>query len=151
MGRGRAVGLIAAAILVVALVASGARYFWVRHERQQAEQAVAALRRTAKHARALLDEVTATRTTVDANLDLVKLNDAKLQAQAAALHADLERTKAGTATTSVSAYLTASQANSLSQCLIGVSQALNQLSVGDGRALTSLKAVDAPCRAAGAA
>src|SRR4051812_35464602 len=129
MGRGRAIGLIASAILVFALVTAGARYFWVRHEREQAEQTVAALRRTAQQARALLDEVTGTRATVDTNLDLVKLNDAKLQAQAAALHTDLERTKAGTATTSVSAFLTASQANSLSECLIGVSQALNQLSV----------------------
>ncbi len=144
MGRGRAVGLIASAILVVALVAAGARYFWARHERQQAELTVAALRRTAREARALLAEVTETRTTVDTNLDLVKLNDAQLRAQAAALHADLDQTKAGTATTSVSAYLTASQANNLSQCLIGVSQALNQLSVGDGRALASLRAVDAP-------
>ena len=150
MGRGRAVGLIAAAILVVALVAAGARYFWVRHERQRAEATVVALRRTAKEARVLLEATTETRATVDANLELVTANDARLRSQAAALHADLQRTQAGTATTSVSAYLTASQANNLSKCLIGVSQALNQLSVGDSRAIASLQAVDAPCRAAGA-
>jgi type II secretory pathway component GspD/PulD (secretin) len=150
MGRGRAVLLIASAILVVALVAASARYFWVRHERQQAEQTVEELRRTAMRARTLLDEVTATRVTVDANLELVVQNDARLRAQAAQLHADLDRTRAGTASTSISAYLTAVQANSLSQCLVGVSQALNQLSVGDSSAIDSLRAVDAPCRAAGA-
>ncbi len=94
--------------------------------------------------------MTATRGTVDANLALVVANDARLRDQVAALHADLDQTRAGTASTSVSAYLTAVQANNLSACLVGVSQALNQLSVGDGRAIASLKAVDAPCRAAGA-
>ncbi len=47
MGRRRAVLLIASAILVVVLMAAGARYFWVRHERQQAEQTVEKLRHTA--------------------------------------------------------------------------------------------------------
>jgi hypothetical protein len=150
MGRGRAVRLIAATILIVALAVAGTRYFWVRHDRQQAEQTVAALRRTAREARALLEETTATRVTVDTNLELVKANDARLRAQAAALHSDLEQTVAGTTTTAIGAYLTASQANNLSACLIGVSQALNQLSVGDNRAIASLKAVDQPCRLAGA-
>jgi hypothetical protein len=142
--------LIAAAILFVALVAAGARYFWVRHERQQAEQTVAELRHTARQARALLADVTATRSTVEANLELVRANDARLRLQAKALHADLDKTVANTTTAAIGAYLTASQANNLSACLIGVSQALNQLSVGDGRAIASLKAVDLPCRAAGA-
>jgi septal ring factor EnvC (AmiA/AmiB activator) len=150
MGRGRAVGLIAAAVLIVALVAAGARYFWIRHERQNIEQTVAELRRTAQQARTLLDEVTETRRTVDANLDLVAVNEARLRAQAGELHADLEQTRAGTTSAAVGAFLTATQANNLSKCLIGVSQALNQLSVGDNRAIDSLKAVDAPCRLAGA-
>ena len=105
----------------------------MRNERQQAEQTVAALRRTVRQARALLEAATATRMTVDTNLDLVRRNDARLRAQATTLHADLEHTVAGTTTTAIGAYLTASQANNLSACLVGVSQALNQLAVGDNR------------------
>jgi hypothetical protein len=149
LGRGRAVPLIAAAICVIALVGVGLRYLWLRDERRSAEHSVAMLVRQSVKARALLREVRETRVTVDENVALVEAHRARLQAEVAMLRADLARARAGTTAAQITAYLTVAQANNLRACLTGVSQALNQLSVGDGRALDSLLAVDRPCRAAG--
>ena len=65
------------------------------------------------------------------------------------MHADLDRTRADTTAAEIGAYRTGAQANNLRACLTGVSQALNQLSVGDGRSIASLQAVEVPCRAVG--
>jgi hypothetical protein len=150
MGRDRTLRLIAIAVCIVALIGVGLRYLWLRNERQHAEQTVAMLVATVARARTVLADLDQTRTAVDRDLAIVQANHERLSARAAMLHAELEKARADTTTAAVGAYLTAAQANNLRACLIGVSQALNQISVGDSRAIASLRAVDGPCRAAGA-
>lgn len=149
MGRDRVVRLIAIAVCVVVFAAVAARYLWLRRERQHTEQTVATLVRKVAAASALLSELRTTRAVVDSDMEIVRANHERLRARATALHADLEQTRANTTTAAIGAYLTAAQANDLGTCLTGVSQALNQLSVGDRDALASLQAVEKPCRAAG--
>ena len=67
----------------------------------------------------------------------------------AALHAGLDQTRADTTTAEVARSRPARRRSNLAACLPRVSQALNQLAVGDGGAISSLQAVDAQCRMAG--
>ena len=55
---------------------------------------------------------------------------------------NLDQTRADTTAAEVGAFTSGAQANNLAACLTGVSQALNQLAVGDGGAISSLQAVD---------
>lgn len=151
MGRGRGLQLIAVGFCALALIAVGARYFVVRNQRQHTEQTVLRLTRQATAALALLHRVTDTRVGADEHNIMLEAQRNDVRALAASLHADLDRTRAETTTAQVGAFTTGTQANGLAACLIGVSQALNQLAVGDAGAIKSLKAVDGPCRAAGIA
>jgi hypothetical protein len=146
---GRAALLIAVAICVIALVAVGLRYLGLRDERRGTEHTIAMLVLQSAKARALLHDVRATRITVDADMAIVETHRAQLQAEAATLQAEIARTEAGTTAAQINAYLTVAEASNLRACLTGVSQALNQLSVGDGHALETLLVVEQPCRAAG--
>jgi hypothetical protein len=151
MGRGRALQLIAVALCALALIAVGARYFIVRNQRQDTEQNVLRLTRQAGAALALLHRVTDTRVTADEHNLALEAQRNDVRALATSMHDELDRTRADTTTAEVGAFTTGAQANSLADCLTGVSQALNQLAVGDSGAIKSLKAVDGPCRAAGVA
>lgn len=151
MGRERAWKVGVAVVCALALLVVGARYFWVRHERQRTEHTVLTLTRETKAALALLHRVTATRSAADAHNVRVQGQRDGVRALAASMHADLDRTRADTTAADVGAFTSGSQANNLAACLTGVSQALNQLAVGDNGAIGSLRAVDAPCRAAGIA
>lgn len=149
MGRGRALQLITVVLVALALIGVGVRYFWVRNERQHTEQTVVSLTRQTTAALALLHRVTSTRVTADEHNIALEAQRNSVRALAASMHTDLDRTRADTTTAEVGAFTSGAQANSLSACLTGVSQALNQLAVGDSGALRSLQAVDRPCREAG--
>lgn len=143
--------LIAVGLCALLLIAVGARYFDVRNERQHTEQSVLRLTREATAALALLHRVTDTRVTADEHNVALEAQRNDVRALAASMHAELDHTRADTTTAQVGAFTTGVQANNLAACLTGVSQALNQLAVGDSGAIKSLKAVDGPCRAAGVA
>jgi hypothetical protein len=151
MGRERAWKVGVAVVCALALLFVGARYFWVRHERQHTEHTALTLTRETKAALALLHRVTVTRVAADAHNATVQGQRDGARALAASMHTDLDRTRADATAADVGAFVSGSQANNLAACLTGVSQALNQLAVGDAGAIGSLKAVDAPCRAAGIA
>jgi len=149
MGRGRAVQLIAIAVCAIAIVGVAARYLWLLDQRNDTEQTVVTLVRRTSAALDLLQAVETTRARADTSNAAVQAERDRIRAAAAALHADLSRTRADTTTAEIGAYVSGAQANNLRLCLTGVSQALNQLAVGDGTSVASLRAVDAPCRAVG--
>ncbi len=151
MGRGRTFQVVAVVVCALALVGVGTRYFWVRHERQHTEQTIVTLTRQTTAALALLHRVTDTRAGADDHNTIVQAQRDGARTLAAALHADLDKTRADTTTAEVGAFTSGAQANNLAACLTGVSQALNQLAVGDGGAISSLQTVDAQCRMAGIA
>ncbi len=151
IGRDRAVPVIVAAICIVALATVGLRYALLRADRRATEHTVETLTRHTREAVTLLRSVTATRVTADENNARTRAERDRVRAVATLLHADLDRARAETTASAIGAFVSGSQANELSECLTGVSQALNQLSVGDGRSILSLQKVDAPCRRAGAA
>ena len=141
--------LIAAGFCALALIAVGVRYYRLRDDRMHTERAVVTLTRQTTKALALLHQVTATRVTAnDHNTALQGQRDG-VRTLATAMHTDLDRARADTTTAEVGAFSSGAQANNLAACLTGVSQALNQLAVGDASAIKSLQSVDAPCRAAG--
>jgi hypothetical protein len=139
----------AVALCAVVLIAAGARYFLLRDDRISTERNVETLTRHTTAALAVFRKVSGTRTEADRANTLTRAERDRVLVLAATLHADLDRTHADTTAAGIGAYTTGAQANNLRACLTGVSQALNQLAVGDGRSIASLKAVDAPCRAAG--
>jgi hypothetical protein len=149
MGRARAVVVVVAGLCALALVAVGLRYFLVRNDRIHTEQTVARLKTQAGAALDLLHEVQAVRAAADANNLAVTADRDRTRAAAALLHADLAQTQAATTAAGIGAYTSGVAANNLRACLTGVSQALNQLSVGDANSIKSLAAVEAPCRAVG--
>jgi hypothetical protein len=142
--------MIVAAICIVALATVGLRYVLLRADRRATEHTVETLTRHTRDAVALLRSVTVTRSTADEHNAEVRAERDRVRAVATLLHADLDRAKAETTASAIGAFVSGSQANDLSACLTGVSQALNQLSVGDGRSILSLQKVDGPCRRAGA-
>jgi hypothetical protein len=142
--------MVVAAICIVALATVGLRYVLLRADRRATEHTVATLTQHTRDAVALLRSVTVTRATADGHNATVRSERDRVRAVATLLHADLDRAKAQTTASAIGAFVSGSQANDLSACLTGVSQALNQLSVGDGRSILSLQKVDGPCRRAGA-
>ncbi len=149
MGRDRAALVIVAALCVVALATVGVRYLWLRADRQATEHTVAELTQHTREAVALLRSVSTIRASADVSNGKVRAERDRVRAVALLLHTDLDRAKAETTASAIGAFVSGSQANDLTACLIGVSQALNQLSVGDGRAIQSLQKVEGPCRRAG--
>jgi hypothetical protein len=143
------VRLIAVGLCAFVLVAAGARYFLLRDDRIDAEQSVATLTRRTSEALAVFRKVSGTRIGADRANTITQAERDRVLALAVAVHADLDRTRADTTAAEVGAYVSGAQANNLRLCLVGVSQALNQLAVGDGRSIASLRAVDTPCRAVG--
>jgi hypothetical protein len=149
IGRDRAVPIIVAAICIVALTTVGLRYALLRADRRTTESTVVTLTQRTREAVALLRSVTGTRIAADDDNTKVRTERDRVRAIATLLHADLDRARADTTASAIGAFVSGSQANDLSACLTGVSQALNQLSVGDGRSIQSLQKVDGPCRRAG--
>jgi hypothetical protein len=152
-GRRRVLVLAIAAVAVGALLLVGvtARYFLVRADRQRTEQSVEDLTRVTRDALALLRSVSATRGSADTyNAETTAERDG-VRAIATVLHAELDKARAEMTSSALGAYVSGAEANFVGECLTGVSQALNQLSVGDGGAIRSLQAVEAQCRRAGMA
>ena len=143
--------MIVAGICIVALATVGLRYVLLRADRRATEHSVETLTDQTRHAVTLLRSVTATRVAADDDNTKVRAERDRVRAVAALLHAELDRAKAETTASAIGAFVSGSQANDLSECLTGVSQALNQLSVGDRRSILSLQKVDGPCRRAGIA
>ena len=141
--------LVAVALCAIALIGVGVRYLGLRDQRRHMEQTVATLTQRTAAALELLRRVEATRASADQSNAEVRAERDRVRAMAAGVHDDLSRTRADTTTAEVGAYVSGTQANDLRACLTGVSQALNQLAVGDGGAIVSLRTVDQPCRAAG--
>jgi cytoskeletal protein RodZ len=141
--------MIVLAICIVALLAVGLRYVIVRHDRQSTEQSVARLTQTTDDALELLRDVSQTRSSADRQNTETTAERDQVRTAAALLHAELDQARAETTASAVGAFASGAQANDLAACLVGVSQALNQLSVGDGRSISSLQRVDAECRRAG--
>ena len=149
MGRGKAVRVIAAVVCAAVLVAVGARYFLLRDDRIETEQTVARLTLATSEALDVYRSVLGTRTDADAQNELTTAERDRVRVVAAGLHANLDRALADRTAAEIGAYISGAQANNLRACLVGVSQALNQLAVGDGRSIASLRAVEGPCRAVG--
>jgi hypothetical protein len=141
--------LIVVATCAFVIFAAGARYFILRDDRIRTEDTVTMLTLRTSEALEVFRKVAATRTEADDANTLTAAERDRVLALAETLHADLDRTRADTTAAEIGAYVTGAQANDLRACLTGVSQALNQLAVGDGRSIASLRAVDAPCRAVG--
>jgi proline racemase len=148
LGRNRTLTIVSA-ICIVALAGVGLRYVLLRSDRVATEQTVATLKRRTSDALELLRDVSTTRSTADRKNSVTREERDRVRAVSTLLHADLDRAKAETTSAGIGAFVSGSQANDLSACLTGVSQALNQLSVGDSRSILSLQKVDAPCRRAG--
>jgi hypothetical protein len=149
MGRHQVVRLIAVALCAALLGIAGARYLLLRDERIELEESVSSLTLQTSEVLDVFRAVAATRTEADRANTITEAERDRVLALAAAVHADLDRTRADTTAAEIGAYATGAQANNLRACLTGVSQALNQLAVGDLRAEASLRAVETPCRAVG--
>lgn len=141
--------LIAVALCAIAIAAAGARYFLLRDDRITTEETVAMLTWRTSEVLDVFREVALTRTETDRENTVTEAERDRVLTLAEAVHADLDRTRADTTAAEIGAFTNGAQANNLRTCLTGVSQALNQLAVGDGRSIASLRAVEAPCRAAG--
>jgi hypothetical protein len=140
---------VAVALCAVLIFGAGARYFLLRDDRITTEETVTRLTLRTSEALDVYREVAGTRTEADRANTLTETELNRVLVLAAAVHADLGRTRADTTAAEIGAYSTGVQANNLRACLAGVSQALNQLSVGDGRSIASLRDVEVPCRAVG--
>jgi hypothetical protein len=143
--------IVVAALCVVAVVGVGLRYVLLRADRRATEQSVARLTRTTGEALRLLRAVSGTRSRADWYNSAVQAERDQVRAAATLLHAELDRARAETTSSAIGAFVSGAQANNVAECLTGVSQALNQLSVGDGGSIRSLQSVEAPCRSAGMA
>jgi hypothetical protein len=149
LGRSRTRVITVAAVCVLALLVVGARYVWLHEQRRDTEHHVATLTVRLRDALTAFEKVEATRADQDTRNTATETHRNQLRAMADALRQELELTKADQAATEAGAFDQGSRANSLKACLTGVQQALNQLAVGDGGEIDSLKAVDGPCRQAG--
>lgn len=149
LGRGRTRVIAVAAVCALALLIVGARYVWLHEQRRDTEHHVAAMTGQLRESLALFREVESTRAGQDTRNTATETQRNQLRAMADALRQELDLTKANEAATQVGAFSQGAQANNLRACLTGVQQALNQLAVGDGGEIKSLKAVEGSCRSAG--
>jgi hypothetical protein len=149
LGRGRTRIITVAAVCALALLVVGARYVWLHEQRRDTEHHVATMTGRLRDALALFEEVEATRAAQDGRNTETETRRNQLRTMADELRRQLELTKADQTATEVGAFRAGAEANNLRACLTGVQQALNQLAVGDGREIDSLKAVETPCRQAG--
>jgi hypothetical protein len=149
LGRGRARVIAAAAVWILAVVLVVGRYVWLHEERRDTEHHVATTTGQLREALALFREVESTRAAQDTRNTTTETQRNQLRTMADALRQELDLTKATQTATEVGAFTEGAQANNLRACLTGVQQALNQLAVGDGGEIKSLKAVEGSCRQAG--
>jgi hypothetical protein len=136
-------------VCALAVVGVGLRYVVLRADRQSTEASAAKLTRRTNEALRLLRAVAGTRDRFDRFNDAVEVERDQVRSAAALLHGELDKARAETTSLGIGAFVSGTQANNITECLTGVSQALNQLSVGDSRAIASLQAVEGPCRTAG--
>jgi hypothetical protein len=148
-GRSRPLALVAAALCALLVLGVVARYVVLRVDRSTTERSAERLTRMTNEAMVLLRSVHGTRSRADWYNDALEGERNRIRSAAALLHAELDRSRAEITSSAIGAYVSGSQANFVSDCLTGVSQALNQLSVGDTRAIASLQLVEDPCRRAG--
>lgn len=149
LGRGRTRVITVAAVCALALLVVGARYVWLHEQRRDAEHHVATTTGQLREALALFQEAESTRAGQDTRNTATETHRNQLRSMADALRQQLDLTKADQTATEVGAFQAGAQANNLRACLTGVQQALNQLAVGDGGEIHSLKAVEGSCRQAG--
>jgi hypothetical protein len=149
LGRGRTRVIAVAAVCALAPLIVGARYVWLHEQRRDTEHHVAAMTGQLSESLALFREVESTRAGQDTRNTATETHRNQLRAMADAVRQQLELTKATQTATEAGAFEQGTRANNLRACLVGVQQALNQLAVGDGGEIKSLKAVEGACRAAG--
>jgi hypothetical protein len=150
MTRGR-VGIAALGVLVLALLGIG---LW-KHQTLTADRD-AAHRRTAR-ARGELRTVTAEMRELRAaagsletdNAETRRLTD-ELIGVTATVTAQIDEVQHARDDAALAAWLAAGQVPALRECLAGVNRALNQVSVGDPRSVTTLVEVQTECRSVGA-
>jgi hypothetical protein len=136
-------------VCALVLLVVGARYVWLHEQRRHTEHHVATMTGQLREALALFEEVESTRAGQDTRNTATETHRNQLRAMAEALRQELDLTKANQTATEIGAFQQGTQANNLRACLTGVQQALNQLAVGDGGEIQSLKAVESSCRQAG--
>jgi hypothetical protein len=141
--------IVAAAVWILAVVLIVGRYAWLHEERRDTEHHVATTTGQLREALALFREVESTRAGQDMRNTASETQRNQLRTMADTLRQQLDLTKANQTAAEVGAFTEGAQANNLRACLTGVQQALNQLAVGDGGEIKSLKAVEGPCRQAG--
>jgi hypothetical protein len=146
--RGRK-SVIVVVLCAVAVLAIGGRYVALRQDRVSTESSVDDLTRATNRALRLLREVSYSRDAIDADNDAARDEGEKVRGAARLLHTELDKALAETTSSSIEAFSSGARANDVAACLVGVSQALNQLSVGDPGSIRSLQTVEGPCRAAG--
>jgi hypothetical protein len=145
----KSVTIVVVALCAVAVLAVGGRYVALRQDRVSTESSVDDLTRATNRALRLLREVSYSRDAIDTDNVATRGERDKVRGAALLLHTELDKALAETTSSSVEAFTSGARANDVAACLVGVSQALNQLSVGDPGSIRSLQSVEGPCRAAG--
>ena len=146
-GRGIAIGVLVATLLVVA--GSWWRITVDRNGQAEALTKVGQTTSVLVETRSSLAGALVDAGTTEAVTERTVHERDSLTAVAASLQVQIASTRTQRNTTAVAAFATGARAGVLARCLGGVQQALNQLSVGDAGALASLRQVEQPCREAG--
>jgi hypothetical protein len=142
---------IAAAAVVGCLLVVAIALAWRAHDQSRRHEVEAQARTVATQLAVTTRRVERTTTQADrAQTVIAKTTEARdaLTTLLGALQTELARVSAERDSTAVGAVLTGVRAGIVQQCLQGVQQALNQLSVGDRGGITSLQRVAGPCREA---
>lgn len=150
MSRGR-VGTIVITVLVVGLIGFG---IWKRQDLTASRDAADHARIAARHELAAVDaavaelRINAASTEAD-NADTATTRD-ELLSTAESVAGQIQLIQRGRDDTNLAAWFAGGQVTAMRECLAGINQALNQVSVNDGRAVATLAAVRTQCRDVGA-
>jgi hypothetical protein len=151
MRSGRRIRYALLAVAVVALGTAGLiRRSHLRDESAAARTARQELRTRIDRTRHTTSEVTAAAVRVEQDVAALDGELAGVRRAADDLAGQIRAAQEERDTAALNAWLTGTQINALRECLRGVNRALNQASVGDDRAASSLAAVRSSCEAAGA-
>lgn len=145
--------IIVAVAVAACLVIAGVAWWWRTVDRREEARAdtersrVAAVLAETSHDLAV---ATDERDTAEVVIERTTQARDTLNQMAADLQSQLDRVRSERDTTALDALATGVRAGAVAQCLQGVQQALNQLSVGDRGGIASLQRVEGPCREASA-
>ncbi len=150
MTRGR-VGIAALGVLVLALIGVGLwKHQVLTADRDAADRRTARARRELRAATARMRELKAAAGSLETdNAETRRLTD-ELIGVAATLTDQIDEVQRARDDVALGAWLAAGQVPALRECLAGVNRALNQVSVGDPRSVTTLAEVRTQCRSVGA-